>query len=98
MEPKKSTKPGAKRTYWRYDDHFKAEAVRQLERGVSVSELSVSRRGKPSLLHNWKAKAKQPAVVLEQAAEVKRLTKQLKAREQEIEILKKPCAFSAKDD
>ena len=98
MEPKKSTKPGAKRTYRRYDDHFKAEAVRQLERGISVSELSVSLGVKPSLLHTWKAKAKQPAVVLEQAAEVKRLTKQLRAREQEIEILKKALRIFSQDD
>ena len=79
MEPKKFTKSGAKRTYRRYDDHFKAEAIKQLERGISVSALSLSLGVKPSLLHTWKAKAKQPAMVLEQAAEVKQLSKQLKS-------------------
>ncbi|WP_420458303.1 transposase [Neolewinella sp.] len=97
MEAKKSTKTG-KRAYRRYDANFKAEALKQLERGTSVTELAASLGVKPSLLHSWKSQAKQPAVVLEQAEEVKRLTKQLKAREQEIDILKKALRIFSQAD
>ena len=97
MGAKKSTKTG-KRAYRRYDANFKAEALKQLERGTSVSELSESLGIKPSLLHNWKSQAKQPAAVLEQAQEVKRLTKELKAREQEIDILKKALRIFSQAD
>ncbi len=94
MEAKKFTKPG-RRAYRRYDANFKAEAVKQLERGTSVTELVESLGVKSSLLHNWKSQAKQPAAMLE---EVKRLTKQLKAREQEIDILKKALRIFSQTD
>ena len=97
MEAKKSTKTG-KRAYRRYDATFKAEAVKQLERGTSVSELAESLGVKPSLLHNWKSQAKQPAAVRQQAEEVKRLTKELKAREQEIDILTKALRIFSQAD
>lgn len=94
METKKSSK-STKRTYRRYTPEFKAEAVKQLERGVPVAEVSEFLGVKPGVLHNWKAKAKQPAVVREQAEEVKRLTKELKVRDQQIDILKKPPGASS---
>ena len=47
MGAKKSTKTG-KRAYRRYDANFKAEAVKQLERGTSVVELSESLGIKPN--------------------------------------------------
>ena len=47
MEVKKFTKPG-KGAYRRYDANFKAEAVKQLERGTAVTELAASLGVKPS--------------------------------------------------
>lgn len=97
MEPKKSTK-STKRAYRRYDAHFKHEAVRQLEQGAVVSQLAESLGVTPSLLHRWKAQAQQSDEVLEQAAEVKRLTKELKARDQEVDILKKALRIFSQAD
>ena len=97
MEAKKHT-PSGKRTYRRYTAEFKAAAVEQLQRGVGVSELAESLGVKPSLLHNWKAQAKQPVAVREQAQEIKRLTKELKTRELEIDILKKALRIFSQAD
>ncbi len=98
MEPKQSPTSG-KRAYRRYDDHFKREAVRQLEQGAVVSQLSDSLGVTPRLLHRWKkAEAKQSDEVLEQVAEVKRLTKELKTREQEIDSLKKALRIFSQAD
>jgi transposase len=97
METKKN-KSGSKRTYRRYTPEFKAEAVKQLQRGMGVSELSESLGVKPSLLHSWKSQAKQPAAVREQAQEIKRLTKELKTRELEIDILKKALRIFSQAD
>jgi len=85
----KNPKSSAKRSYRRYDDHFKTEALRQLDRGVTVSDLATPLGVSPSLLHRWKKQAQAPAAVVAQAAEVKRLTQELKARQQEVDILKK---------
>ena len=98
MEAKKSTK-STKRAYRRYDDHVKREAVRQLEQeGAVVSQLAEALGVTPSLLHRWKAQAQKSDEVLEQAAEVKRLTKELKARDQEVDILKKALRIFSQAD
>lgn len=97
MEAKKSTNT-VKRAYGRHTADFKAEAIKQFERGIPVSELSESLGVKPSLLHSWKAQSKQPAAVRAQAEEVKRLTKELKTREQEIDILKKALHIFSQAD
>ena len=97
MEAKKSTK-STKRAYRRYDDHFKQAAVRQLEQGAVVSQLAESLGVTPSLLHRWKAQTQKSDEVREQAAEVKRLTKELKARDQEVDILKKALRIFSQAD
>ena len=97
METKKSSE-STKRAYRRYTPEFKAEAVRQLERGVPVAEVAESLGVKPRVLHTWKAKAKQPAAVREQAEEVKRLTQELKVRDQQIDILKKALRIFSQTD
>ena len=98
MEAKKSSKSPKRRSYRRYSTEFKAEAVRQLERGIPIGELATSLGVTANLLHTWRAKSKLPAALAEQGEEVKRLTKQLKARNEEIEILKKALRIFSRTD
>jgi transposase len=82
----------------RYDAEFKANALKLLEDGRSVSSVSKSLGVKESLLYTWRSKSKKTkqktasgALSLEQ--EVKQLKKQLREVEQERDILKKALSI-----
>ena len=78
----------------RFTDEFKREAVAQVvERGYSISEVGERLRISTKSLYTWKAQfAKSPQVsseVAEQAAEIRRLKRELARVTEERTILNK---------
>ena len=78
----------------RYNAEFKANALKLLEDGRSVSSVALSLGINENMLYNWRSKSKKQK--LKEAsgetsleAEVKRLKKRLKEVEVERDILKK---------
>ena len=85
-----------KKKYRKYDAAFKAEAIRQMEQGRSVAELSVSLGVGQSLLHRWKKQSKGGSTG--PSAEVRQLRKEMKRLKEENEILKKALSIFSRPD
>ena len=81
-----------------FTDDFKRDAVRQItERGYPVKEVSERLGVSTHSLYAWKQKFSQPAEADDQAAEIRRLKKELGRVTEERDILKKATAYFAKD-
>jgi transposase len=85
-----------KKKYRKYDASFKADAVRQMEQGRSVAELSVSLGVGQSLLHRWKKDSKGGSSGA--SAETRQLRKEMKRLKEENEILKKALSIFSRLD
>ena len=86
----------------RFTDEFKQDAVAQVvERGYAVSEVAERLGISTKSLYTWKAQfAKSPrdrSEVSEQAAEIKRLKRELARVAEERTILKKATAYFARE-
>jgi transposase len=86
----------------RLTDEFKQDAVAQVvERGYAVSEVAERLGISTKSLYTWKAQfVKPPRVrseVAEQAAEIKRLKRELARVTEERTILKKATAYFARE-
>ena len=86
----------------RFTDEFKQDAVAQVvERGYAVSEVAERLGISTKSLYTWKAQfAKLPrdrSEVSEQAAEIKRLKRELARVTEERTILKKATAYFARE-
>jgi transposase len=86
----------------RYTDEFKVEAVRQVtDRGFKVADVAERLGVTTHSLYAWIKKFGRPCVVqraeLDQAAEVRRLKRELQRVTEERDILKKAAAYFAKD-
>ena len=91
-----------KRSYKRYTEEFKREAVALVrEQGYSVSEAAKSLGVAANMLYKWKEKVDTvdagQALNEDEKAELKRLRKEVKDLRMEKEILKKASAFFAKE-
>ncbi|EET49639.1 transposase IS3 family protein [Thalassobium sp. R2A62] len=85
----------------RFTDEFKRDAMAQIvERGYAVSEVAERLGISTKSLYTWKSQfAKSPRVrseVAEQAAEIKRLKRELVRVTEERTILKKATAYFAR--
>jgi len=83
-----------------FSDEFKRDAVHQItERGYPVSEVSKRLGVSTHSLYAWKKKFSQTSVSGsdDQAAEIRRLKKELSRVTEERDILKKATAYFAKD-
>ena len=85
----------------RFTDEFRQDAVAQVvERGYAVSEVAERLGISTKSLYTWKAQfAKSPRVrsEAEQAAEIKRLKRELARVTEERTILKKATAYFARE-
>ena len=86
----------------RFTDEFKQDAVAQVvERGYAVSEVAERLGISTKSLYTWKAQfAKSPrdrSEVSEQAAEIKRLKRELARVTEERTILKKATAYFSRE-
>lgn len=85
----------------RFSDEFKRDAVRQMtERGYPIAEVSQRLCVSQHSLYEWRKKFSQPAAGLgedDQAAEVRRLKRELARVTEERDTLKKAAAYFAKD-
>ena len=85
----------------RFSDEFKRDAVRQItERGYPVAEVSQRLGVSQHSLYEWRKKFSKPAVGSgehDQAAEIRRLKRELARVTEERDILKKAAAYFAKD-
>lgn len=81
----------------KFDNAFKAEALRMLDEGQSVAQVAQSLHVSDKLLHTWKhthkKKALKQVVNSELITENERLKAQLKRAEMERDILKKSIAI-----
>lgn len=75
----------------KYDSTFKLEAIRMINSGRSVSEVSSSLGVGENLLYKWKNdhQLEQKEIINGDDSELKRLRLQVKQLEQERDILKK---------
>jgi transposase len=84
----------------KFSDDFKRDAVHQItERGYPVAEVSQRLGVSPHSLYAWKKKLSKPAGSGddEQAAEIRRLKRELARVAEERDILKKATAYFARD-
>ena len=86
----------------RFTDEFKRDAVAQVvDRGYSVAEVSEHLGISTKSLYTWRAQFLQPRKQInettEQAAEIRRLKKELARVSEERDILKKATAYFARD-
>jgi len=85
----------------RFSDEFKRDAVRQMtERGYPVAEVSQRLGVSQHSLYAWRKTFSKPATGSgegDQAAEVRRLKRELARVTEERDILKKAAAYFAKD-
>ena len=84
----------------KFSDDFKRDAVHQIvERGYPVAEVSQRLGVSSHSLYAWKRKFSKPSGLGEddQAAEIRRLKKELARVTEERDILKKATAYFAKD-
>ena len=84
----------------KFSDDFKRDAVYQItERGYPVAEVSLRLGVSPHSLYSWKKKLSKSAGSGddEQAAEIRRLKRELARVTEERDILKKATAYFAKD-
>ena len=86
----------------RYDAEFKANALKLLEDGRSVSSVASSLGINENMLYNWRSKSKKQK--LKEASgeaslevELKRLKKRLKEVEVERDILKKALSIFSRE-
>lgn len=90
--PNKPTPPRRK-----FDKAFKAEALRMLDEGQSVTQVAQNLNVSDKLLHTWKHTHKKQIIKQlgnsELIAENERLKAQLKRAEMERDILKKSIAI-----
>jgi len=82
---------GQKRSYRKYDEHFKTEAVRQINQGRSIKDLSSSLGVSEGLLYRWKSL--DSGMSKRTSEEVKQLKKELKQVREDNEILKKALSI-----
>lgn len=75
-----------------YDADFKASAIRMIQQGRSVADVSRSLGVHESLLHKWKSAA-QGSVVNPDSPGVEELLRYIKQLELEREILKKALSI-----
>jgi transposase len=84
-----------------FSDEFKRDAVRQMtERGYPVAEVSQRLGVSQHSLYEWRRKFSKPAMGAgddDQAAEIRRLKRELVRVTEERDILKKAAACFAKD-
>ena len=84
-----------------FTDDFKRDAVLQItERGYPVAEVAARLGISKYSLYEWRKRYGKPAVTArddEQAAEVRRLKRELQRVTEEREILKKAAAYFARD-
>jgi transposase len=85
-----------KKKYRKYDATFKAEAIRQIEQGRSVTELSASLGVGQSLLHRWKKESKGSSTG--PYAETRQLRKEMKWLREENDILKEALSIFSRLD
>ena len=88
----------------RFTDEFKQDAVAQVvERGYAVSEVAERLGISAKSLYTWKGQFSTPphphvrAEVLDQAAEIKRLKREMARVTEERSILKKTTAYFAQE-
>lgn len=86
----------------RFTDEFKRDAVAQVvDRGYSVGEVSERSGISTKSLYTWKAQFSRPRKQIieaaEQAAEIRRLKKELARVSEERDILRKATAYFARD-
>ncbi|MDC0116247.1 transposase [Octadecabacter sp.] len=86
----------------RFTDEFKQDTVAQVvERGYAVSEVAERLGISTKSLYTWEAQfAKSPSIrseVAEQAAEIRRLKRELARVTEERTILKKATAYLARE-
>ena len=86
----------------RFTDEFKRDAVAQVvDRGYSVVEVSERLGINTKSLYTWRAQFSQPRKQInqttEQAAEIRRLKKELARVSEERDILKKTTTYFARD-
>ena len=86
----------------RFTDEFKQDAVAQVvERGYAVSEVAERLGISTKSLYKWKAQSSKPprvrSEVADQAAEIKRLKRELARVTEERTILKKATAYFARE-
>ncbi|MEZ4461509.1 MAG: transposase [bacterium] len=88
------------KTYTRYTEEFKADAVRLIEvQGLSVAQVARDLDVNVNTLHNWlnKTRESQAPEMTEMLRELNRLRKENAVLKEEREILKKAAAFFAKE-
>ena len=76
----------------RYDAEFKVSAVRMIEQGRSVAEVSRALGVHEGMLHKWKSVANSGSIVTENVR-VEELLRYIKQLETEREILKKALSI-----
>jgi transposase len=84
----------------KFSDDFKRDAVHQItERGYPVTEVSQRLGVSQHSLYSWKKKFSKPSEGSDddQAAEIRRLKRELARVTEERDILKKATAYFAKD-
>jgi transposase len=80
-----------KRSYRKYDESFKMEAVNQMKQGRSVGELASRLGVGAALLYRWKAQSDGKGKINDD--EIKALKKALKQTKEDNEILKKALSI-----
>jgi len=93
-----------KRKYRRYDESFKKNAVKLLEDGRSISDVSMSLGINPQNLYEWRKRYSKSASISREEnkyenskKEIKELEKKLKRTEQERDILKKALSIFSRE-
>ena len=84
------------RSYTRYDQAFKREAINLMNQGRSVKELSDLLGVKEGLLYNWKSGNKTSR--LKPSEETKQLKSENKRLKEQVEILKKALSIFSQSD
>ena len=85
-----------KRTHRRHSDEFKTEAV-SLANRIGIAKASRQLGVTESLLYTWRQKQSMPVEATEEAAEIKRLRRELAEKEEALAIVKKAAAYFAKE-
>lgn len=80
-----------KRSYRKYDDSFKEEALNLLRKGRTIKELSKSLGVSEGVLYSWKTKSS--GAVRNSNDDSKKLKKEIQRLKEENEILKKALSI-----
>ena len=81
-----------------FTDDFKIDAIKQItERGYSVADVSKRLGVSSHSLYAWMKRFSKPPVVAEDAAEIRRLKRELARVTEERDILKKATVYFARD-